>query len=44
MGAGVLATGCPYCISMFEDSRLNLNQEDAIQVKDLTELVAESLG
>ncbi len=44
VGAGVLATGCPYCISMLEDSRLNLNQEDAIQVKDLTELVAESLG
>ena len=44
VGAKVLATACPYCISMFEDSRLNLNQEDAIQVKDLTELVAESLG
>lgn len=44
VGAEVLATGCPYCISMFEDSRLNLNREDAIRVRDLTELVAESLG
>lgn len=44
VGAQVLATGCPYCISMFEDSRLNLNKESEIQVRDLTELVAESLG
>jgi len=44
VGAEILATGCPYCISMFEDSRLNLNKEDEIQIRDLTELVAESLG
>ena len=44
VGAEILATGCPYCISMFEDSRLNLNKEDEIQIKDLTELVADSLG
>ena len=44
VGANVLATACPYCINMFEDSRLNLNLEDQIQIKDLTELVAESLG
>jgi Fe-S oxidoreductase len=44
VGASILATGCPYCVSMFEDSRLNLKKEDAIQIKDLTELVADSLG
>ena len=44
VGADVLATACPYCISMFEDSRLNLNKESAIQVKDLCELVADSLA
>jgi Fe-S oxidoreductase len=43
VGANVLATACPYCISMLEDSRLNLNKEQAIQIKDITELVAESL-
>jgi Fe-S oxidoreductase len=43
VGANVLATACPYCVSMLEDSRLNLNREDAIEVKDLTELVAETL-
>lgn len=44
VGADVLATSCPYCISMLEDSRLNLNKEEAVQIKDLTELVAERLG
>ena len=43
VGATVLATACPYCINMLQDSRLNLNKEDAIDVKDVTELVAESL-
>lgn len=43
VGATVLATGCPYCVNMFEDSRLGLEREDAIQVRDLAELVAETL-
>ena len=40
-GAEVLATACPYCITMFEDSRLNLGYEDKIAIKDITEIVAE---
>ncbi|MBN2495060.1 MAG: (Fe-S)-binding protein [Deltaproteobacteria bacterium] len=44
VGADVLATACPYCINMFEDSRLNLNKEDEIRIKDVTELVAEALA
>ncbi|MDD5206597.1 MAG: (Fe-S)-binding protein, partial [Desulfobacterales bacterium] len=43
-GASVLATACPYCIAMLEDSVRTLNVEDRIQVKDLTELVYESIG
>lgn len=43
VGANVLATACPYCISMLQDSRLNLDKESAIEVKDITEIVAESL-
>lgn len=43
VGARVLATSCPYCINMLQDSRLNLNQEEAIEVKDVVELVAEAL-
>ena len=44
VGATVLATACPYCVSMLQDSRLNLDKESAIDVKDVTELVAESLA
>ncbi len=41
IGAEVLATACPYCISMFEDSRLTLDVEDSIEIKDITEIVRE---
>jgi Fe-S oxidoreductase len=41
IGAEVLATSCPYCISQFEDSRLSLSDSDAIQVKDITEILHE---
>ncbi len=42
-GASVLATACPYCISMLEDSRKTVNKEDQIEVKDISELIAEAL-
>jgi Fe-S oxidoreductase len=41
--AEVLVTSCPYCITNFEDSRLNMPESEAIEVKDLTEIVAEAL-
>jgi Fe-S oxidoreductase len=41
IGAEVLATACPYCISMFEDSRLTLELEDKIEIKDITEIIQE---
>ncbi len=40
-GATILATACPYCISMLEDSRKTTNSEDAIEIKDVSELVAD---
>ena len=42
-GAKVLATACPYCIVNFEDSRLTLEDSEALEVKDITEIIAESL-
>jgi Fe-S oxidoreductase len=39
--AEVLVTACPYCITMFEDSRLNKEYENALEVKDITEIIAE---
>jgi Fe-S oxidoreductase len=39
--AEVLATSCPYCITQFEDSRLALKDCEAIQIKDVTEILQE---
>jgi Fe-S oxidoreductase len=41
VGAEVMVTSCPYCITMFEDSRLTLNATEKIEVKDITEIVQE---
>lgn len=41
VGAEELVTCCPYCITNFEDSRLNLDNADVIAIKDITEIVAE---
>ena len=41
VGAEVLVTCCPYCITQFEDSRLTLKDSEVIQVKDITEILQE---
>jgi Fe-S oxidoreductase len=43
VGAQVLVTACPYCITNFEDSRLNVPGGDSIEVKDITEVIREAL-
>ncbi len=42
--ASVLATACPYCITMFEDSRLNLGYEETLEIRDITEIIAEVIS
>ncbi len=39
----VLATACPYCITMFEDSRVTMGADEKIEVKDITEIIEEAL-
>lgn len=41
VGAEELVTCCPYCITMFEDSRLTMGVDDKIVIKDLTEVILE---
>jgi Fe-S oxidoreductase len=43
VGAQVLVTACPYCITNFEESRLNLEYEDVLEIKDITEIIREAL-
>jgi Fe-S oxidoreductase len=41
VGAEVLVTTCPYCITHFEESRLALKDSEAIEIKDITEIIQE---
>ncbi|MFZ5651539.1 MAG: (Fe-S)-binding protein [Bacillota bacterium] len=42
-GAQIIATACPYCIVMLEDSLKNQNKDDEMTVKDISEILQESL-
>ena len=41
--ADILAIACPYCMAMFGDSVTTMGKEEAIEVKDIAELINESL-
>ena len=41
VGAEVLVTSCPYCIMNFEASRLTLENSEAIEIKDIAEIIQE---
>jgi len=43
VGAEVLVTSCPYCITNFEDSKLTLEdgESEVLEVKDITEIIQE---
>lgn len=40
-GAEVLVTSCPYCIASFEDSLHSRKDGESIEIKDITEIIAE---
>jgi Fe-S oxidoreductase len=41
VGAEVLVTACPYCITHFEESRLTLEGSEYFEIKDIAEIVQE---
>ncbi len=43
VGAEVLVTSCPYCITHFEESRLSLEDSESLNIKDITEIIAEMI-
>jgi Fe-S oxidoreductase len=43
VGAEVLVTACPYCITNFTDSSLRVGDGRVIEIKDITEIVQEIL-
>ena len=42
-GASTVATGCPFCMTMFSDGIAAKGREESMQVKDLAELVLEAV-
>jgi Fe-S oxidoreductase/nitrate reductase gamma subunit len=43
-GAATVATACPFCLAMVDLGRKVVGAEERLAVKDVSELVAESLG
>ncbi len=41
LGAELLVTCCPYCITMFEDSRVTMGVDEQIAIKDITEILQD---
>ncbi|SEU30803.1 (Fe-S)-binding protein [Stigmatella erecta] len=42
-GTGVVAVACPFCSTMLKDAVNDTGREENIQVKDITELVADAM-
>lgn len=38
-----IAVSCPYCMTMFEDGIKDEKEQDNVKVKDIAEIVAESM-
>ena len=43
VGAELLVTSCPYCITMFEDSRITMGVDEKIEIRDITEIIQEAI-
>jgi Fe-S oxidoreductase len=41
--ASGVAVACPFCVTMFEDGVRALNVEERFAVRDIAEIIAESL-
>jgi len=42
-GAGLVATACPFCKVMLETASVTAGQQNEVRVKDISELVSETL-
>jgi heterodisulfide reductase subunit D len=43
-GAGIIATGCPFCMTMMSDGVKNKEKEESVKVFDIAELIAQAEG
>lgn len=43
-GASIIATGCPFCMTMMGDGVKNKEKEESVKVYDIAELIAQAEG
>jgi len=43
MNPSTIAVACPYCMTMFEDGIKDEKAQDAVKVKDISEIVADAM-
>ncbi len=43
LNPGVIAVGCPFCMTMITDGVKNFNKEAEVQVKDIAEMIADAI-
>lgn len=43
-GANIVASACPFCMTMLTDGMKYKEKEDTVKVKDIAELIAEAEG
>ena len=43
-GAEIIASACPFCMTMLTDGIKMKEKEDTLEVKDLAEIIAEAEG
>jgi Fe-S oxidoreductase len=43
-GGGVVAVGCPFCLTMLKDGAAETGREESLRVLDVAEIVAAGLG
>lgn len=43
-GAGIIASACPFCMTMMSDGVKNKNREEEVKVLDIAELISRQIG
>jgi Fe-S oxidoreductase len=40
---GIVAVGCPFCLTMLRDAAAETGREESLEIRDVAEIVADAL-
>ena len=43
-GAKVIATACPFCMTMFDDAQSSKGEGGSVQIRDVAEIVVDGIS